>query len=124
MTDTGRERRRKRLIWAVASVATCLHAVADPIATILAIDVFGVATEANPFIQWLLNASTSALVGAHVGLILFVVIICRALVFLMDAGTPGEATWVYRATIAFFLAASLWGVVLVANSLWLIVRYA
>ena len=113
-------KQRIRQVSALWCCAFFLHAIADPAVTYIAVVVLDVGTEVNPLLQVWLQHGLRSFVLIHVPLYALGIGGFVILRWLFQQADGREQQRVYRLSLFVLTGLSIWGVVLVANNLWVI----
>lgn len=113
--------KRRRRFWLLGGIAFLLHVVLDPFTTYLSVRVYGVALETNPLLIEPLRQGLRSFILIHLPLIALLGIVFVGLLWLLHIGSPAEAAWVARFSTIVWILIILWGILVVANNLFVLV---
>lgn len=115
--------RRLRRFWALGLVAVGLHTVLDPVTTYVAVTVFEAGTEANPWLAGYLAQGAWAFAAIHLPVYLITFGVLGGFTWLYQQASAAEAAQLYRLSLVAWSGIILWGLLVVANNLLVVVGY-
>lgn len=114
------EAHRVRRFWGLGLLALFIHGVVDPFVTYLTVVTFGVGRETNPRLIGPLGDGPVTFVGSHLPLFLVSIAVLCAFTWLFSRASPSETERAYRLSRVVWGLLILWGLLLVANNLWVL----
>jgi len=114
------EDHRVKHIWALGLTALAIHGLADPAVSYLAINVFEIASEANPLLAPHFQGGLDGLLLIHIPLFMIAIVGIWSLTWLFSMGTESQKHQVHRLSVGLWSLIILWGLVVVANNLFVL----
>jgi hypothetical protein len=114
---------RIKRFWRLGLIAVFLHGVADPVVTYLIVNVYDVGREANPWLATHLEAGGTSFLLIHVPLYVMIFGIFAAFTWLFHRGSGTEKEQIYKISLTLWSLIILWGALLVANNLLVLVNF-
>ncbi|EMA19726.1 hypothetical protein G9463_22900 [Haloarcula sp. JP-Z28] len=111
---------RLQRFWIAGLVAIFLHAVADPLVTYFAVNVYGVGIETNPWLSGYLQQGWQSFLLAHIPLYLMIFAFFISFSWLFSLGSESEKQQIYTLSMVLWLLITLWGIFIVVNNIWVL----
>lgn len=111
---------RTRRSLCLLAVAVILHTVVDPAVTYLVVIHFEVGFETNPFMRLWLYAGPLSFILIHLPIYAFSIGAGLAFRWLLQRASGTEQMAIYYLSMIGFSGLICWGLVLVANNLWVL----
>ena len=108
---------RVRWFWKLGVAAVFIHIILDPLVTYIVVVVFEVGAEANPWLATYLNSGNWAFVSIHLPLVLFVGAAFVGFTWLFSISSDRESRQLHILSLLTWSAVLLWGLLIVAHNL-------
>lgn len=109
--------KRVRRFWGVGGVALLLHGIVDPFVTYLAVKVYGVGIEINPWLASALGQGLDTLALVHLPLFIVVFGLFVIYTWLFARASETQAKQIYRISLVGWALIITWGLLVVGHNL-------